>query len=539
MICNTMNSPGIYFEITQTSLKALHGESGLELPLERTRDGRLTEDCRTRTAAAIKEFVQLKSWQTRQRGYCAISARGVSLRRLTVPSVSKEEFHRLLLMQIENEFPLSPDELAWGHQILGEIRLNGTVKQEFLVVAVKKEVIGEYAALFSESGIVPVFTLAALARSALAAKPSASYAILDVGEQSSELVLFEDGVPVNVRTVASSGEGLTSLAKALNGSWPGKRLLVAGSESSFKSVATSLAENFGSGIECEPLNASSGPGQSAATLGLKRAIEAGEPKLLFLQTRQGNSKAGTGSPTPLKWAAIAAILLAGVLLLPYAEALMMKPRLEKRLSALKADEGRLEIINKELGFLQHLKQSQPPYLDALYLFSKSAPSGAKIESLTMNRRGDVSLRGTLRNAEQVADFRNKLIASGFFSSVAVEEQTPTQDKQKLNIRITAQWKSASVLQTLAIGPTPEEIEKAKNKKDSPGGLPAGMPGGMPAGFPPGMIPPGAMPAGVPPGMIPSGARPAGLDPGTVPPGPMPAGMPPGVFISVPGQEAKE
>ena len=42
----------------------------------------------------------------------------------------------------------------------------------------------------------------------------------------------------------------------------------------------------------------------------------------------------------------------------------------------------------------------------------------------------------------VMDFRSKLIDSGFFSTISVEEQTPTPDRQKVNFRMSAQWKPA-------------------------------------------------------------------------------------------------
>jgi hypothetical protein len=210
------------------------------------------------------------------------------------------------------------------------------------------------------------------------------------------------------------------------------------------------------------------------------------------------------------------------LLLPYGEALVLKPWLSRKLTELKAQESRLATIDRELEFLQHLKQNQPPYLDSLYLFARSAPQGAKIESLTMNRRGEVSVRGSMRNADQVSEFRNKLISSSFFSNVSVEEQTPTPDKQKVNLRLTAQWKPASALQTLAIGPTAEEIEKAKNKKES-------SPGGMPPGFSPGMMPVKSAAASIPAGVPTLG----------MPPGTLPAGLPPGAKISPPVIQVKE
>jgi hypothetical protein len=174
--------------------------------------------------------------------------------------------------------------------------------------------------------------------------------------------------------------------------------------------------------------------------------------------------------------------------LPYAEALLLKPFLARKLTTLKSEKGRLTTIDRELGFLQSLKQNQPPYLDTLFIFGKSTPQGARIDSLTMNRHGEISLRGSMRDATQVTDFRTKLIGSGFFANVAVEEQAPTPDRQKVNVRMTAQWKPADIRAGLSIGPTPAEVEKAKTNKlaQAGGAIP-------PGGMPPGMMPPMMMP----------------------------------------------
>jgi hypothetical protein len=492
-----MSSPSVYLEIGPSSLKALGETGGLELSLERLPNGRLTEACKQKLAADLQNFLSRKSWQPRTRAFCAIGASGVSFRRLTVPSSSREEFQRLLLMQIESAFPLSPDGLAWGYRSLPGISQNGATKQELLVIAVKKEVIEEYSAVLAGSGLSPTFTVAALARSSLCPPSTGAYAILDVGNHSSELILFDNGVPASVRTLplgsesAATEEALDSLAKFLQGNWTGKKIFVSGCSNDF--ISTLLARRLGAAIVCEPLKIPPGEGSSAAILGLKKSVEEDGSRLLLFQSKETNGKAGFVRPAPLKWAALAAALAVGLLLLPYAEAILFKPWMAKRVSGIRAKTGQLTAIDRELGFLQYLKQNQPPYLDALYLFSRSAPSGTRFDSVTMNRRGEISLRGSMRNSDQVSEFRSKLIASGFFSSVAVEEQTPTPDRQKVNLRITAQWKPANALQALSIGPTAEEIEKAKNKKDT-------STGGMPPGFPPGMMPPGAMPPGLPPGV---------------------------------------
>src|SRR5712691_2858623 len=100
-----MTSRNVYIEIGQDSLKALIGGDGLELPLERLENLRLDPEQREKLVAGLRDFLKQHGSRPAQRAYCAIGARGVSLRRMTLPAAPKEEFQRLLLLQIEREFP--------------------------------------------------------------------------------------------------------------------------------------------------------------------------------------------------------------------------------------------------------------------------------------------------------------------------------------------------------------------------------------------------------------------------------------------------
>lgn len=496
-----MNSTPVYIEISQASLKVLKEDAGLELPLERDTSGRLTAACKEKLVAGLQSFLDRKPWQPRTNAFCAIGANGVLLRRLTLPASAKEEFQRLLLLQIENEFPLPPDDLAWGWQPV-EANNNKTAHREVLVVAVKKEAVEVYANVLSTCGVNPVFTVGALVRKSLCPPQLNPYAILELGRSQSELVTFDPGVPVTLRALPpANGASLAeAVRKNLGANWPGRKVFLTGANDE---QAAQLQRQLGNGVACEAL-------KIAGILGLKKSVEqnGGSPPLVLqVKTKRVGGSLNLSAPDVKKWAVRAAALLCALLILPYAEALLLKPFLARKLSALKADKGRLAVIDRELEFLQSLKQTQPPYLDAMYVLAKSTPQGGKIDSLTMNRRGDVSLRGSLRDATQVTDFRTKLIGSGFFASVAVEEQAPTPDRQKLNLRISAQWKSVEARAGLTNGPTAEEIEKAKTGgKDTKGGgtMPPGMMPGMPAsGLPPGFkLPPGvSLPADLPPEVL--------------------------------------
>jgi Tfp pilus assembly PilM family ATPase len=589
------NGASLYIEIRQSSLRVLHGEHTLELPIERQENGRLTEGCRERLVAGLQNFLHKKSWQPRLRALCAIGSRGVSLRRMTLPAAPKEELYRLVNLQIESEFPLPPDSLAWGYRQLSPAAVaagSDGNRQELLVVAVKKEVVEEYAELFSSCGIAPQFTLAALARSSLCHHSSESCAVLDIGRKQSELISFKNGAPVSIRIIPWGGENVTRLieqnlgigtdeaeklkikwdegsgtngevgrpvqdaigsaldflATAIGTNWSGEKLYLTGRSARYREMPAQLAKRFASRTQCERLESIPDHGRSAAILGLKKSSEAnGGEALLVLRLKE--AKPGDGAAKGPAWktavlkvlngkedepisrtanwklAVLALALALASLCFPFAEALLLKNRVAKKLATLKADKVRLATIDRELSFLQNLKNTQPPYLDALSVLA-NASQGGKLDSISMNRRGDLSLRGTLRGAQQVTDFRNKLIQSGFFSAVSVDEQTPSPDRQKFTIRMTAQWKPLGGRERAVIDPSPEEIEKLKARsKDPQFAMPPDM------GMPPGMMPPG-MPGGP---MPPKGQPGPGSAPKNSPGKKMTKGdikLPPGVTVKV-------
>lgn len=499
-----INSSCCYLEFRPGSLQALRGDHGLDLALERQPDGRLTPACRERITLRLQAFLKRAPWQPRPRVFCAIPARGVSLRRLTLPAASKDELTRLLLLQIENEFPLAPHELAWGYCRLNAAEprpgtRNG--KLELLVGAVRKQALEDYTAILSACGASPVFTLAALARSQVCARPPAAYAVLDIGERSSELATFDQGAPAAIRVLPwgrldlarSSGPilaepllpgsnrppvarvdthdgprtALASLVNSLTGQLTGCKIYVTSTMAGNPELISQLAEALRANLECEPVTLAPGEGRSAAILGLRQAIERDHawPSLVF-QAKPTNGLAGRSHPAPLRWAALAVALALVALALPYAEAVLLKPRLAGKLAATKAEKGKLATVDRELDFLQYLKQNQPPYLDALFLLAKSAPPGARFDSLSMSRRGEFSLRGSMKDAQEVADFRAKLIGSGSFTNVAVEEQNPTPDRRKLVVRMTAQWQAAAGRAALAAA-LAREAEKPKATVKAP------------------------------------------------------------------------
>ena len=467
-----LHLPPLFVEIGTNSLQAAHENDQVEMALERAPDGRLTAASKEKTTAALKDFLKAKSWQPRVPAFCALNARGVSLRRLSLPAGTQEEFQQRLLLQIEAEFPLSPDELAWGWQTLGAAQSSNGVmaRQDVLVAAVKKEIVADYNEILRACGTEATFTLAALARLKNCEGLTDSFTLLDVGSGQSEFTIFEKGVAVNSRIIYFDGETLEPLAQTIKGASSGARLLVSGKNVSDDFI-TGLERALANGCNCERLKLPADEKSSAAICGLKKiAAQGSEPSLVIRLEQASNATNNFANLDWKKWGVRVGGLALALLLLPYVEALLLKPHLEKKVAAFKTESARLTTIDRELDFLRQLKQSQPPYLDVLFVFSKSVPPGTKFDALSLNSHGDVSLRCNFRDGQQVADFRTKLIESGFFTNVTVEEQVPTPDRQRVSVRISAQEKPLVQLQSLAVASRADDAAKDA-KTNSTGATP--------------------------------------------------------------------
>ena len=498
-----LSAPSIFIEIGQSTLSVLDGDDGLELSLERIESGRLSAQCIERLKESLGVFLKKHNWRNNVRAYCAINARGVLLRRLSLPLCGREELERLVALQVERELPLPASELAWGYWLV-----NSGEKHEVLVAAIKRDVLDEYSALLRSCRLEPVFTLGALARCALCTESSASYALLDIGQRQSELIWIEQGIPAGLRVVPWGGENLTrvieaasgldrleaekiklhaaangemnsairpavqrevgALAKALPSDRVGQKLYVTGPTARLPLVATQLAED--AQVACERLDLAGPEAHSAAILGLRKSIQqnGAAPSLVF-HIREETHGVKTRTPATWKWAALAAMLAITAVLLRYADVLINQPRLAGKLASLKAYRENLPNIERELAFLQYLKTNQPVYIDAISVIANAIGGGTRLDTLSIGRSGDISLRATMRDAQQVMDFRSKLLDSGFFSSVVVEEQSPSaSDKQKLTVRMSGQWKLGSELPATAEKPGGRASPRAEPVKKEQG-----------------------------------------------------------------------
>lgn len=292
---------------------------------------------------------------------------------------------------------------------------------------------------------------------------------------------------------------VSALVKLFQPAALGAQLYLTGKSARDPRLAPLLANLLGGAVGCQSLEPATSAGPSTAIAGLiKSSARIGASPALLLQWGEDKREAKPAAPVVWRWAAAAVGLALAALLFPYAQAIVLKPFLEKKLAALEADRGRLATIDQELDFLKFLRQNQPPYLDAIYLMARSAPRGTRLDSLALGRHQEISLKLKLGNTKQVTDFRSKLIDSGWFANVMVEEQVPGPDR-RLAVRMTAGLKPAEARK-------PITAELPGSKSSGPGDEPDFGPPPMDM-----MVMPAPQPVSAPMQARPSPQPPSGAD----------------------------
>lgn len=151
----------------------------------------------------------------------AIAGHSVIIKKIGVPPMTRDELAEQIPWEAEHHIPFAKDDVEIDYEVIN--KQNAAGQMELLLVAAKKEVVHDYAAVAREASLVPeVIDVAAFTvQNAFEAnyQPAAgeTVVLVNVGAAISNINIVKDGISAFTRDVTIGGNAFTEeIQKQLN-----------------------------------------------------------------------------------------------------------------------------------------------------------------------------------------------------------------------------------------------------------------------------------------------------------------------------------
>jgi type IV pilus assembly protein PilM len=151
----------------------------------------------------------------------AIAGHSVIIKKISLPQMSEEELTEQVPWEAEHHIPFAKDDVEIDWQVVNKQNAQGQI--DLVLVAAKKEVVGDYAAVAREAALVPkVIDVAAFSVQnafELNYQPAAgeTVVLINIGAAISTINIIKDGASTFTRDVTIGGNAFTEeIQKQLN-----------------------------------------------------------------------------------------------------------------------------------------------------------------------------------------------------------------------------------------------------------------------------------------------------------------------------------
>ncbi len=194
----------------------------MPLPPEAIIDGALMNS--TVIVNTIRELLQTRKIRQKEAGI-AISGHSVIIKKITLPTMTKEELDESIQWEAEQHIPFDINDVNIDVQVLTP-QANEQGQMDVLLVAAKKDMINDYVAVVQEAGLTPLIVdvAAFCVENAFEANyevPSAETVVLiNIGASVININVIASGVSAFTRDISMGGNQFTEeIQKQLNVSY--------------------------------------------------------------------------------------------------------------------------------------------------------------------------------------------------------------------------------------------------------------------------------------------------------------------------------
>jgi type IV pilus assembly protein PilM len=151
----------------------------------------------------------------------AIAGHSVIIKKIGVPVMTKDELTEQIPWEAEHHIPFAKDDVEIDYQVVNPRNASG--QMELLLVAAKKEVVHDYAAVAREASLNPLvvdvaaFTVQNAFEANYRMAPGETVVIINIGASISNINILRDNVSTFTRDVTIGGTSFTEeIQKQLN-----------------------------------------------------------------------------------------------------------------------------------------------------------------------------------------------------------------------------------------------------------------------------------------------------------------------------------
>jgi type IV pilus assembly protein PilM len=151
----------------------------------------------------------------------AIAGHSVIIKKISVPPMTDDELAEQIPWEAEHHIPFAKDDVEIDYQVMNRQNMGG--QMELLLVAAKKEVVHDYAAVAREAGLIPLvidvaaFTVQNAFEVNYQMAPGETVVLINIGAAISNINIVRDKVSAFTRDVTIGGNAFTEeIQKQLN-----------------------------------------------------------------------------------------------------------------------------------------------------------------------------------------------------------------------------------------------------------------------------------------------------------------------------------
>jgi type IV pilus assembly protein PilM len=151
----------------------------------------------------------------------AIAGHSVIIKKIAVPVMTREELAEQIPWEAEHHIPFAKDDVDIDYQVVNQRNAGG--QMELLLVAAKKEVVNDYAAVAREASLNPqivdvaAFTVQNAFEVNYRTQPGETVVIVNIGASISNINILRDNISTFTRDVTIGGASFTEeIQKQLN-----------------------------------------------------------------------------------------------------------------------------------------------------------------------------------------------------------------------------------------------------------------------------------------------------------------------------------